>query len=417
MATFPLQYGQPIYIYVSSPATPGLSGWVGGITSPVGGQCSLSSVGNNQTNSLTGGLPDEFVILNYLGQNPGGQVNYEDDITLYNQTQQAFWSSGNSCIFTYPAGAASNMMVSLIPSSGTAGGIQAPVYPQNATGINGSILRAKGNLYPTIMLNNTQKPAVMFASDEGDSAFMFSLVEAPPPPPGPSPTPLVPVPQLVGIQSQTTNTYLTVCDECNSLPGFSVDIHAQGISQSDGSIWQLINAGPDIVALRNTLTNTYLTACQECNGAETGTWSVDVSGTSASQSAGTLWKVIVENGQLSALMSTSSNAYLGLCHGCNINPSGYSVILDTQIGGLWSIQSLSPAPSPFPVVPIPPITPLVPGIPVEPSKPQWILWAGVGLWIVGFLLTLLLPERFVVLRMFFILMALVGIGAIFYMSY
>jgi len=422
MATFPLQYGQPIYIYVTSSATsPSLSGWIGGVTSPVGGQCSLSSAGNNQTSTLTSGLPDEFVILDYQGQNPGGVVSYEDSITLYNKTQQAFWSSGNGCIFTYPAGAANNMMVSLIPSSGTAGSIQAPIYPQNASGINGSIFRAKGSIYPTMMLNSSQKPAVMFSSDRGDTTFMFSLVEAPPPPPGPSPTPLVPAPQLVGIQSQTAKTYLTVCGECNSIPGFSVDVHAQGISQADGSIWQLINAGPDIVALKNTLTNTYLTACQGCNGAASGSWSVDVSGTSATQSAGTLWKVIVENGQLSALMSTSSSTYLGLCEGCNAIPSGYSAILSTddptQIGGLWSIQSLSPTPSPDPVVPIPPITPLVPGIPAAASKPQWILWVGVGLWLVGSLLTLLLPERFVVLRMFFILMALVGIGAIFYMSY
>ena len=172
---------------------------------------------------------------------------------------------------------------------------------------------------------------------------------------------------IVGIKN-VSGGYLSVCGECNDLPGFSVDIHASGISQAGGSQWQMVSTGPGLGGILNTLTNTYLTVCGECNGLPG--FSVDVHATSVDQASGSVWQFSQLGPGAFSIKNTLTNTYLSACYKCPKDPSGYSVDVhatnpSVSSYSVWGIETVvPPAPSPIPVNP--PLTPLVP-VPPAPT--------------------------------------------------
>ena len=410
MSSFPLQYGQSIYITV------GPGGWLGGLTSPIGGDCSscnASTGGNNQTNGVITNvqtqLPDEFVILDSNGNNPGGPVNYQDSVTVFNKTQNSFWLVNSGCMYMSSGVTTGKLVIGLTSMNMTQGPIQVPIFPSTTSFQDNQIVcLAPGGLFVNALSNGTGTQAMILCNQQ-NSILSFALVEAPPPPAPPSPTPYVPMPpppQVISIQSSFTGTYLTVCGECNNIPGISVDVHASSPSQQAGSLWQLINAGPDLVGILNTLTGTYLTVYEGM--------SVNVQATSIGQSIGSEWKL-----SSSGILNTLTNTYLSVCSGCPVNPSGISVDVHSSIiasYSSWVVSNLSPLPTPMPY------GPSSGGGGGEgggnqTSKDKWIFWLGIGLWITGTLLTIGIPAGYLALRLISVIMGLAGIGLIFYMSF
>ncbi len=64
----------------------------------MGGLTSTPSGCSGQTNGVTSGLPDEFIILDSTGKNPATTttVNYGDQVPIFNLPQNAFWGSSSS---------------------------------------------------------------------------------------------------------------------------------------------------------------------------------------------------------------------------------------------------------------------------------------------------------------------------------
>lgn len=400
MASFPLQYGQAVFVSMA----PGE--WVGGLASPIGGDCSTckSSIGgNNQTNGIITNvqtqLPDEFVILDSNGNNPGGTVNYKDQVTFFNKTQNSFWLVDSGCMYMSPSGGA-NLVVLLASVTYVTGAIMAPLFPSPSVSQYNSLVAMipGGKVFVNSMANGAGEQAVALCTQQ-NSFLSLALVEAPPPP-SPSPVPLVPIPptpEIISIQSSYTGTYLTVCDECNQIPGFSVDVHASGPSQQAGSLWQMINSGPNLVGLLNTLTGTYLTVYQGS--------SVNVQATSISQLNGSEWRVTTQG-----FLNTLTNTFLsvvGTSKGYTVSVSGSSQTSSST----WNIESLSPLPSPIP---------FSGGSGTNGTKTsdnKWIFWLGVGLWLMGMILTLGIPAGYLPLRLVSLICSLAGIGLMFYLSF
>lgn len=393
MASFPLQYGQSIYISTA----PG--SWVGGLVSPIGGACSTCSgsvAGNNQTNGVITNaqtqLPDEFIVLDQNGNDPGGPVNYQTLVTFFNKTQNSFWLVDSGCMYMNPSGG-TKLVLLLTNVSYSSGPIMMPLFP-SSSGFqynNLVFMVPGGQLFVNAMENGAGEQAVAVCNQQ-NGFLSLALAEAPPPP-TPSPTPLVPIPptpEIIAIQSPVTTSYLTVCDGCNQIPGFSVDAHAYSPSQQDGSLWQMINSGPNLVGLLNTLTGTYLTVSQ---GAV-----VTVQATTISQSAGSEWKAVPQG-----FVNTLTNTFLTVTSGNKVAVSDSSQTTNST----WTIENLSPLPDPIPF----------PGGSGSKSKPKWIFWLGIGLWLAGMILTLGIPPGYLPIRLVSMGASLTGMGLIFYSSF
>lgn len=218
----------------------------------------------------------------------------------------------------------------------------------------------------------------------------------------------------VAIYSALSGGYLTVCESCNNLPGFSVDVHAAAPSTAEGSIWSMITQSNGQVAFVNTLTGTYLSVCDGCNNLPA--YSVDVHEATIGNSS--LWELSsVTSG--TTFTSVQSGTLLRVCYGCIKEPNGYSVDVGTSTlapSSTWQIKVLTPPPGPTPG-PSPPPTPTPTPLGPVPSKPSWILWTGVGLWLTGVILWLAVPQKVLALRIIGALISLVGIGLIFYSAF
>lgn len=415
MATLPINYGQSIYI----PA--GGNAWVGGLTSGPSG-CS------GQTNGVTTGIPDEFMILDSTGKNPQTTttVNYGDQVTIFNLSQNAFWgaSTSGTCLTIAAAGSSPIVLTLTGFGSFTPGApIQASTYPdvnqqQNVVALGGSPAGSAVG----IGTNSTGDGAVMIIGGSTDTLLSFSLASSTPGPPPPPPT-------LVGIQNlypslttiNTGGSYLTVCDECpKNVHGFSVDVHAGNISLGVGSQWQIVDDGTGFIGILNTLTNSYLSACSGCpvnNPPVTiRGWTVDVHASSIVAGDGSQWQIVPATGG-SGIINTLTQTYLTICYNCapvaGVSVDVHATTISAGGGSLWDIQYQTPPPSPIPLVP----SGGGGGSGSGGGKSKWFFWAGVGLWIVGAMLTLILPQRFLMTRIFSIIFALAGIGLIFYASY
>lgn len=219
----------------------------------------------------------------------------------------------------------------------------------------------------------------------------------------------------VALFSLLADGYLTVCESCNNLPGFSVDVHASTPSTTEGSIWTMITQPNGQIALQNTLTGTYLSACNGCNGLPG--YSVDVH--ESNIGASSLWSVSTVSGG-STLESVQSGSLLRVCLGCIKEPNGYSVDVGASApptpSSTWQIRVLTPPPPPPGPNPTPTPVPLTPSTSM-PSKPSWVLWLGVGLWVTGLIFWLALPEKLLAVRIIGALMSLAGIGVIFYAAF
>lgn len=166
---------------------------------------------------------------------------------------------------------------------------------------------------------------------------------------------------IVAIQSQLTNTYLSVCGGCNNIPGNSVDTHVTAVTQSTPwALWQVVNVGMDQLAFINQSTGTYLSVCSGCNGLPG--FSVDVH--SSTVGAWSTWNLTgglgsgvgLINGLTQTLLTKSPS-------GVSVNVSGTTYISGTT----WNIIVISapvtplvPVPGPVPVPVFPPLTPLNP---------------------------------------------------------
>lgn len=220
----------------------------------------------------------------------------------------------------------------------------------------------------------------------------------------------------VALQNTLNQGYLTVCQYCNNLPGFSVDTHASSPSGAEGSIWMMTTLPSGQVTLTNTLTGTLLSVCDGCNNLSG--YSVDVH--ESSVSASSTWNITfltpnATNGPIT-LQSQASESFLEVCFGCIKSPNGYSVDVGTtsvQKYSTWNLQILTP-PSPSPSPPGPgPLTPLVPSTASSSTK-TWLIWFGVGLWLSGLMLWLAIPKKLIAVRIIGSMISLSGIGLIFY---
>ena len=169
---------------------------------------------------------------------------------------------------------------------------------------------------------------------------------------------------IVAIQSQLTNTYLSVCNECNNIPGNSVDTHVTAVSASTPwALWQVVNVGMDQLAFINQSTGTYLTVCSGCNGLPG--FSVDVH--SAALGAWSTWNLTQGLGSGVGFLNGLTQSFLTkTSSGVTVNVSGTTY----SAGTTWNIISIGspitplvPVPGPVPSPVFPPLTPLNPIVP------------------------------------------------------
>ena len=169
---------------------------------------------------------------------------------------------------------------------------------------------------------------------------------------------------IVAIQSQLTNTYLSVCNECNNIPGNSVDTHVTAVSSSTPwALWQVVNVGMDQLAFINQSTGTYLTVCSGCNGLPG--FSVDVH--SAALGAWSTWNLTQGLGSGVGFLNGLTQSFLTkTSSGVTVNVSGTTY----SAGTTWNIISIGspitplvPVPGPVPSPVFPPLTPLNPIVP------------------------------------------------------
>lgn len=173
---------------------------------------------------------------------------------------------------------------------------------------------------------------------------------------------------IVAIQSQLTNTYLSVCNECNNIPGNSVDTHVTAVSASTPwALWQVVNVGMDQLAFINQSTGTYLTVCSGCNGLPG--FSVDVH--SAALGAWSTWNLTQGLGSGVGFLNGLTQSFLTkTSSGVTVNVSGttYSAGTSWNIIAIGApVTPLVPVPGPVPSPVFPPLTPLNPIVPPAPS--------------------------------------------------
>lgn len=208
----------------------------------------------------------------------------------------------------------------------------------------------------------------------------------------------------VGLYNALANGYLSTCDGCSILPGYSVDVHLPTAS-SLGSLWQLtyLDSGSGQVALLNTLSGTYLSVCSECSGLPG--YSVDVHETSITSSS--TWTLTTTGGSTYLVSEESSaNAWLSVCSGCPKSPTGFSVDVHESSAtpsSTWALTIMA--------------APLGPGSGQPSSTPsagRWIVWVGVGLWLSGLVISMILTGKHTATRIVGVMMSVIGIGLIFW---
>jgi hypothetical protein len=261
---------------------------------------------------------------------------------------------------------------------------------------------------------------VLIINNSTDNLISFSLASSSPNPPPPPPTTLAGIQNLYPSLSTINlgGSYLSVCNECpKNVHGFSVDVHAGSTSAGVGSQWQIVDAGAGFVGILNTLTNSYLSACEGCSVNNPPVviqgFTVDVHADSVVAGDGSQWQIVPATGGV-GILNTLSQTYLTICYNC-APVAGVSV--DIHAGGisagegsLWDVQYQTPTPNPTP-------NPSGGGGGAGNTKSKWFFWSGIGLWLIGTVLTLMLPKRFLMTRIFSVIFALIGIGLIFYAAY